>query len=1043
MSKVEAPNCVTIFGGGVAGLTAAHELVERGFRVQVWEKEMDQRQPWRGCVVGGMARTQWSRVHWPETLDATDPWPRIEPLGIEVRCGVEDGNSDWSNQWYGVTGTGHAPLDQNAALEMLTRALFLGDLDVNDEEPNLDVVAYSRPKQSLRPQGELKGEQAALQEQVLQQSSRDAREKALEFLRLIPGFNDKLMHIARVRGNAMRVRIITELEPEWIAEVTEASIRLEFFYTPPWGQPSAPIVHIPQKFYYKRTDAAPPSTRTEEALNALPDTPSGKCRENYKTLALGECGVGEPTDVVREFMELLANSKDIRHVYVEVADRRWWDETGERLDVGWDTELASCIQKEFERILLAIQPIALRDVPGTKYFPWDSSKVHQTSDRRTLYNALRLPNGRIIVFTAVRLNYFPYKYEAIDVFLQFRVREFWLPGEHGYRFFPSFYHHVFDTMRRTPILEGIEKSLTAQAQEHAVYVTPDRTKYIESFRTVFDNLKSQRFTALAFADGKRPTLINRAALDSMEEAVEVFKTLIGQPEEGGVGFNTRDWSRFTLRFLQYLSSSPARREEYERISWWDFVEGPTYAPNSQAALVRFPKALVAMDAVEADARTIGSSGAQTLLDQFKKSSEFRDGTLKGPTSEAWFKYWRRYLEAQGVEFIHGKLNRLVRRTSLTEELDPDGKPIAVERVWPDVECYEPRFHFENIGTDDKPDLRPCLMPGYFVLALSADEVKRVAQNFYGSADARVHCPHRDLERAAELELGNPQDQVPSGELRHFAGIQYFFEEDVLWIDGHVYFPHSPWAITSISQSRFWEDKQDWEHGYRGILSAIIGKWDVPGDLLGKTAWDCTPDELAREVWYQVSKAMEQTPSTRLFDGRPPRPIFWHLDDSMRFDEAKTPHWTNHTPFQIETPGRYHKRPGDLGGLGYSTELGVGLCGTYMKTHTRITSMEAANESARHVVNAILADVASPFRRTPCDISPIEAREIRDFDFLKEVDAELHQRGLPHVLDIIGVDRFLREWWPDDESFVREPLMLMERFRQLLRQWIKDHHPGRF
>lgn len=25
-----------------------------------------------------------------------------------------------------------------------------------------------------------------------------------------------------------------------------------------------------------------------------------------------------------------------------------------------------------------------------------------------------------------------------------------LPGEHGFRFFPSFYRHVFDTMRRIP-----------------------------------------------------------------------------------------------------------------------------------------------------------------------------------------------------------------------------------------------------------------------------------------------------------------------------------------------------------------------------------------------------------------------------------------------------------------------------------------------------------------------------------------------------------------------------------------------------------------
>ena len=35
MSKVRNPNCVTVFGAGITGLTVAHELIERGFRVQV------------------------------------------------------------------------------------------------------------------------------------------------------------------------------------------------------------------------------------------------------------------------------------------------------------------------------------------------------------------------------------------------------------------------------------------------------------------------------------------------------------------------------------------------------------------------------------------------------------------------------------------------------------------------------------------------------------------------------------------------------------------------------------------------------------------------------------------------------------------------------------------------------------------------------------------------------------------------------------------------------------------------------------------------
>src|SRR3979409_2372479 len=42
------PETVAIFGGGVAGLTAAHELVDRGFSVDVYERKP---------VLGGKARS--------------------------------------------------------------------------------------------------------------------------------------------------------------------------------------------------------------------------------------------------------------------------------------------------------------------------------------------------------------------------------------------------------------------------------------------------------------------------------------------------------------------------------------------------------------------------------------------------------------------------------------------------------------------------------------------------------------------------------------------------------------------------------------------------------------------------------------------------------------------------------------------------------------------------------------------------------------------------------------------------------------------------
>ena len=40
-----------------------------------------------------------------------------------------------------------------------------------------------------------------------------------------------------------------------------------------------------------------------------------------------------------------------------------------------------------------------------------------------------------------------------------------LPGEHGFRFFPGFYKHVIDTMRRTPSFDG------RQASDHLMPTT--------------------------------------------------------------------------------------------------------------------------------------------------------------------------------------------------------------------------------------------------------------------------------------------------------------------------------------------------------------------------------------------------------------------------------------------------------------------------------------------------------------------------------------------------------------------------------------------
>ena len=52
--------------------------------------------------------------------------------------------------------------------------------------------------------------------------------------------------------------------------------------------------------------------------------------------------------------------------------------------------------------------------------------------------------------------------------VEFRIVEQLVPGEHGYRFFPAFYRHLFDTMRRTPILDSHDRETGQTASDRLV-----------------------------------------------------------------------------------------------------------------------------------------------------------------------------------------------------------------------------------------------------------------------------------------------------------------------------------------------------------------------------------------------------------------------------------------------------------------------------------------------------------------------------------------------------------------------------------------------
>jgi hypothetical protein len=118
-------------------LTAAHELIERGFSVVVVEPAPNPVVP-KDCAVGGMARTQWSRaarVDNPQqrlensALAASQPIPRFlgaedsrlgpAPYGIDLF--FKEGSCTWTNSVSVLGAKGYGDIRVGELVELIAQ----------------------------------------------------------------------------------------------------------------------------------------------------------------------------------------------------------------------------------------------------------------------------------------------------------------------------------------------------------------------------------------------------------------------------------------------------------------------------------------------------------------------------------------------------------------------------------------------------------------------------------------------------------------------------------------------------------------------------------------------------------------------------------------------------------------------------------------------------------------------------------------------------------------------------------------------------------
>ena len=449
--------------------------------------------------------------------------------------------------------------------------------------------------------------------------------------------------------------------------------------------------------------------------------------------------------------------------------------------------------------------------------------------------------------------------------------------------------------------------------------------------SVFKNLVNATRIEVARSGNVPLVLTARIPQDPQDWAVALHTMFTG------IGVPDDEVLFFVDRLLVLLTSCPERRlAEYEKIPWWTFVGAETRSKEYQTLLAEgLTRSLVAMRAEDGSTRTVGYMLLQLLFGLLTTGGF--DRLLTGPTNEVWLSPWVSYLKQRGVTMNSG---------------------VTVQKFLAGSSGVTSVSVGRNGQTQEvTADYYIAAMPVEMMAGLVTDELKQLAPSL------------------AAL------NQLPT---RWMNGIQFYFSQDVPLDHGHTLYADSPWALTSISQKQFWQHANLANYGdgrVAGLLSVDISDWDAVGILVGKSATECTADEIKNEVWAELKAHLNVGGAQAIRDESL---LSWFLDPDIQFPNPSSA--TNAEPLMINKAGTWQYRPEA------TTEIpNLFLASDYVRTFTDIACMEAANEAARRAVNGILAHSGSSAE--PAGLWPLQEPEF--FKPMVEYDRMRFKLGLPH------------------------------------------------
>ena len=492
----------------------------------------------------------------------------------------------------------------------------------------------------------------------------------------------------------------------------------------------------------------------------------------------------------------------------------------------------------------------------------------------------------------------------------------YLPGEHGFRFFPGFYKHVIETMKEIPFSGG---------------------------KTAYDNFVSTDTIQMSQI-GLPAITVPLHFPNNLQDVRDIFAAI----EQASAELTKTEADYFADRIWQLMTSCKDRfLTDYEIQGWWDYTNASNFSQAYQRLLVDgLTRSLVASKARLASTRTVGTMFLQLLYTMIDATKDNTDRVLNLPTNDAWLTKWLEYLVSMGVEYHKGHEITKINMTSAT-----DGAPVESVTI---------------VDLETQTEL-PAVQADYYVLAVPVEVAATLIQ---GSPEMLGADP--SLQNVIDL---SPNVEWMNG-IQFYLTEQFDMHRGHTIYSGSNYALTSIsqkqfWPTFDLT-SRF-------DGKARGVLSVDISDWTSPGNFNHKAAKDCTRNEVIVEVFKQLQQEINIAGSDLLKEEMvvfvyldddiyqpflSPLPIAPHLklkrEDGILIRDLK-----NKEPLLVNLIHAWKLRPEATTNI-----PNLVLAADYVKTYTDLACMEGANEAARRATNSILEKSGNT--STPLSLWPFQS-----------------------------------------------------------------------